>query len=93
MKNDVEFEKIDKFIILLENSGVGKIIESVNKKREKCKEKYGYNPFNLFVTIIFCFSKFKATIRNIEKKSIFDLRVIYIMEGKLPKHIVISEFK
>lgn len=88
----VEFEKIDKFILLLENSGVGKIIESVNKKREKCKGKYGYNTFNLFATIIFCFSKFKATIRNIEEKFIFDLRVIYIMEGKLPKHTVIGEF-
>ena len=32
-----EFEKIDKFMNLLENSGVGKIIESVKLKNNNCQ--------------------------------------------------------
>jgi len=88
----VEFEKIDKFMSLLENSGVGKIIEYVKIKDKKCKGRNGYNPFNLFATIIYCFVKFNATLRDIEDKFIFDLRVIYIMEGNIPAFNTIGEF-
>ena len=88
----VEFEKIEKFMIFLNNSGVGKIIASVKAKDKICKGNVGYNPFNLFAAIIYCFSKFKATLRDIEEKFIFDLRVIYIMEGQLPKHTIIGDF-
>ena len=87
-----EFEKIDKFMELLENSGVGKIIESVKQKKEKCKGATGYNPYNLFAMIIYCFSKFKATLRDIEDKCKFDMRVSYIMEGQIPDFSTISLF-
>ena len=79
----------------LNNSGVGKIIANVKNKDKICKGSkgsLGYNPFNLFAAIIYCFSKFKATLRNIEDKFIFDLRVIYIMEGQIPKHTIIGDF-
>lgn len=79
-----EYEKIDKFMNLLENSGVGKIIENVKLRDEKCKDRNGYNPYNLLATIIYCFSKFKGTLKDIEDKCIFDVRVWYIMEGKTP---------
>ena len=41
-----EYEKIDKFIELLNKSGIGKII----KKEQKEKGRNGYNPFNLIAT-------------------------------------------
>ena len=50
-----EYEKIDKFIEILNKSEIGKIIENVQKNTGR----RGYNPFNLVATIIFCFSKFK----------------------------------
>lgn len=87
-----EYEKIDKFMKLLENSGVGKIIEYVKLKNNKCKGRNGYNPYNLFATIIYCFSKFKGTLRDIEDKCIFDVRVRYIMEGKTPDYSSICLF-
>ena len=59
---DEEFKKIDKFMKLLENSGVAKYIEYVNKKTQYCKGRTGYNPYNLFAAIIYCFSKFKASL-------------------------------
>lgn len=87
-----EFKKIDKFMNLLENSGVGSIIESVKFKNEKCKGRLSYNPYNLFAAIIYCFANFNGTLRDIEDKCIFDIRVNYIMEGIIPDHSTIGNF-
>ena len=86
------FEKIDKFMNLLEKSGIGKIIEYVKLKDKKCKGRTGYNPYNLFAAIVYCFAKFDATLRDIEDKFIFDFRTIYIMEGNIPDHSTIGNF-
>ena len=88
----VEFEKIDKFMNLLEKSGVGEIIEHVKLKDKKCKGRTGYNPYNLFAAIVYCFAKFNATLRYIEDKCANDLRVIYIMEGNIPNYSTIGDF-
>ena len=72
---DEEFRKIDKFMEFLEKSGVGKIVESVKTKDKQCKGRKGYNPYNLFAMIIYCFAKFKASLRDIEDKCIFDFFV------------------
>ena len=89
---DEEFAKIDKFMEFLEKSGVGKIIESVKSKDIECKGRKGYYKYNLFAMIIYCFTKFKASLRDIEEKCIFDLRVLYIMEGNVPDHSIIGKF-
>lgn len=91
-KCSVEFQKIDEFVIFLEKSGVGKIIEYVKSYDKNCKGRNGYNPYNLFTAIIYCFAKFNATLRDIESKCIFDLRIIYIMEGNVPNYSVIGDF-
>ena len=87
-----EFKKIDKFMKFLEESRVSKIISNVKYKDKNCKGRKGYNPYNLFAMIIYCFAKFNATLRDIEDKCIFDLRVLYIMEGNIPKHTTIGDF-
>ncbi len=87
-----EFEKIDKFMELLDKSDVGEIIANVKVNDKKCKGKNAYNSYNLFAMIIYCFSFFTATLRDIEEKCIFDIRAIYIMEGNLPKHTTIGDF-
>ena len=87
-----EYKKIDEFMNFLEDSGVGKIIANVKYKDKNCKGRNGYNPFNLFAAIIYCFAKFNATLREIEDKCIFDLRVIYIMEGNIPDYSTIGIF-
>ena len=89
---DEEFQKIDKFMEFLKKSGVGKIIESVKSKDKQCKGRKGYNLYNLFAMIIYCFAKFKASLRDIEDKCIFDLRVLYIMEGNVPNYSIIGDF-
>lgn len=82
-----EFDKIDKFIGILNKSGIGKIIENVQKK----VGRKGYNPFNMVATIIYCFSKFKSSIREIENLCIFDLRVMYLMEQEQPSDSAIKD--
>lgn len=82
-----EYEKIDKFIEILNKSNIGILIE----KEIKCNGRTGYNPYNLVATIIYCFSQFKSSIREIEKLCIFDLRVIYIMEQEQPSDSTIKE--
>ena len=83
-----EYDKIDKFIEILNKSGIGKIIETEQNKNGR----KGYNPFNLVAAIIYCFSKFKSSIREIENLCSFDLRVIYIMEQKQPSDSSIKGF-
>lgn len=86
-----EFEKIDKFLSILEKSGVGKIIEK-EKKKKNYKGNTKYNPYNLFATILYCFAKFKGSLREIESLCEFDLRIIYIMEQLTPNYSEICLF-
>lgn len=72
-----EYEKIDKFMNLLENFRVAEIINSVKFNNKICKGRIGYNPYNLFAAIIYCFAKFKGTLRDIEDKCLFDVKVYY----------------
>ncbi len=87
-----EYEKINKFMAVLEKSEVSRIIKNVNLGKRKCKGRKGYKPYNLFAAIIYCFAFFKASLRDIEDKCIFDVRIIYIMEGQIPDHSVIGDF-
>lgn len=88
-----EFEKIDKFIEILNKSGTGKIIEQEQRKYKKSNAgNPEYNSFNLMATIIYCFSKFRSTVREIENLCKFDLRVIYLIEQNIPNHAIIGKF-
>ncbi len=88
-----EFEKIDNFLSLLEKSQVGRIIDIQNKKNKITSVgRKGYNPFNMFAMIIYCFSKFKSSLREIESLCQYDLRIIYIMEQQTPNYSEICLF-
>ena len=82
-----EYNKIDEFLKILDNSGIGIIIKKVQKE----VGRKGYNPFNLVATIIYCFSKFKGSLREIENLCQFDLRIIYLMEQQQPSDSSIKE--
>lgn len=86
-----EFEKIDKFMAILEKSEVGKVIEK-EKNKKKNQGNIKHNPYNLFATIIYCFAKFKGSLREIEDLSKFDLRIRYIMEEQELDHSEIGNF-
>lgn len=45
-----ELEKIDKFMKILQKSGIDKIIKNVNQDKNMCKGRAGYNPYNMMAT-------------------------------------------
>ena len=69
-----EMIKLDKFLLLLEESGVGKIIEEATKTDRSKGGRNPYNPYRLFATIIYGFSKHSGSLRKIEESINFDLR-------------------
>ena len=78
---------------ILEKSGVGKIIDKVYK--EEKKDRIGrnrINPFNMFAMIVYCFAKFRGSLRDMEDLCQYDLRIIYIMEQQTPDHSIIGKF-
>lgn len=90
---DEEFEKINKYLFILEKSGIGKIIEQERKYRKKSKVgRKEYNPFNLMATILYCFAMHKGSLREIEDLCRYDLRVIYLMEQETPSYKSICDF-
>ncbi len=87
-----EYEKIDKFISILQKSGINQIIESVNNNRENCKGRNSYNPYNMMATVLYCFSKFKSSVRELEELCYTDLRIIYLMEQCEPSYATFCDF-
>ncbi|MBO5183123.1 MAG: transposase [Bacilli bacterium] len=81
-----EFDKIDQFVLILNKSNIGSLIE----KEEKKNGRSDYNPYNLVATILYCFYNFKSSVREIEKLYIFDFRIIYLMQQEQPSHNVIK---
>ena len=78
---------------ILEKSGVGKIIEKTHKEDKKNNTgRKGFNPFNMFAMVVYCFAKFKGSLRDMEDLCQYDFRVIYIMEQQTPDHSIIGKF-
>lgn len=59
-----EREKIDTFLRLLEESGVGEIIYKETNKDRSLGGRNSYNPYRLFAAIIYAFSKHSGSLRN-----------------------------
>lgn len=92
-KLNEEFEKLDIFLYILEKSNVSKILEKANIDNKKNNVgRKGYNIYNLFATIVYCFTMHKGTLREIEDLCKYDLRIIYLMEQETPTYALISEF-
>ena len=89
--SDGEIQKIDYLAYILEKSNVGKLIEKENFKSSEIGRN-AYNPYKLFMAIIYCFAVHKGTLRNIEEMCKYDLRVNYILGQDTPSYKTIHEF-
>lgn len=87
-----EKEKLDKFLLILEESGIGQIIEQATKIDRSKGGRNPYNPYRLFATIVYAFSKHSGSLRKIEESIKFDLRFIYLMGNNKPSYVTISKF-
>ena len=83
--SDEEIQKIDFLLMILEKSGVGKLIEEAEYKSSKYGRK-PYDPYKLFAAIIYCFAVHKGTLRNCEEMIRYDLRLNYILAQETPSY-------
>lgn len=93
--NVEQSQKIDKFLSLLDRSGVCAYLEKEIKKNGPLEDKGGrptYNPYNLLAVILYNFAFNKGTLRDIEDKIRNDLRCIYIMQDSYPTYKSIGNF-
>lgn len=89
--NDEEFRKLVFLLEILEDSGVGKIIEKAGYKSSD-KGRQSHDVYNLFATIVFCFAMRSGSLREIEELCRYDVRAMYLMNWKVPSYKTVSEF-
>lgn len=87
-----EKEKLNKYLDILEDSGSGEIIERATSKDYKKGGNPGYDPYKMYATILYAFSKHSGSVRRIEESMNYDLRFLYLMEEKKPSYSTISRF-
>ena len=93
--SDIPFEekqKLDNYLQILEDSGVGKIIEGIIERQSDKGGRPPYNPYRLFAVIVYAFSKNHCSLRHIEESLKYDIRFMYLMEQKVPSYSTISRF-
>ena len=71
-----EREKMEKFLNLLDNSQVGKIIDKYIRNNTASGGRPGYNYYRLFATVLYGFAFDKFTLRELEEACKYDLRYI-----------------
>lgn len=90
---DVEEQtKIDKFLNLLENSGVAEILQSAADTQNKYGGRPRNNIYDMFAAVLYGFAMRSSTLRELESSCKHDLRFIYIMRGKRPDHSAFGNF-
>ena len=89
--SEKEKRKLDTFLEILERSNASKIIEK-EVTRDINVGRKSYNPYRLFASIIYGFSKHSGSVRSLEESLEFDLRFIYLMEQERPSYVTISKF-
>ena len=87
-----EREKMDRFLALLDGSGVGGVIDRYIKNNTPLGGRPGYDYYRLFATVLYGFAFDRYTLRELEEACMFDLRYIYLMEQEAPRPTMFSSF-
>lgn len=90
--NEKEKAKLDKYLEFLDETGVSKIIDEELNSSQETRGRNPFNPYKLFATIAYSFSKHSSSLRKIEESINYDLRFIYLMEQEHPSYVTISKF-
>ena len=87
-------EKIDKFIDLLEDSGVFEFIKENTNISDNIEQggRPRYSPYRLLTLISYNFAFGNGKLRDIEERCKYDLTCMYIMNNKAPTHMTICSF-
>lgn len=87
-----EREVLDEFLQLLEDSGIGRIIEENCSKNGETRGRKRVNPYRMFAAVLYGFSVHSGSLRKLEESMGNDLRFIYLMEQERPSYAAISLF-
>lgn len=87
-----EQAKLDKYLLMLERSGVGKILQNAKDDRMLAGGRPRFNRYDMFATILYGFAFRSATLRELETSCKYDLRFIYLMEQEQPTYTVFSTY-
>lgn len=87
-----EREKLDKFLLILDKSGVSKFFShrDIHDLDKGGRPHYSY--YDLFATILYGFAFNSPTLRQLETSCKYDLRYFYLMEQDRPKHSAFGNF-
>ena len=85
-----EEEKLYRFLLLLENSGVSKFFPNKDGYARKGRLHYSY--YDMFATILYGFAFDSPTLRDLEESCKYDLRYFYLMQQKRPKHTSFKDY-
>ena len=85
--DEEERGRIDAFLGLLEDSGVGRIILSAVKSGTGKGGRPARDHCLLFAAILYAFAFSKASLRDIESLTRYDLRFAYIMGNAVADHV------
>ena len=73
-------ELLNRFLLMLENSGVGEIIQKYVKNDTELGGRPNCNYHRLFAAILYGFAFDRFTLRELEDAFQYDLRYIYLMD-------------
>lgn len=82
--------KIDKFLELLDNSGVASVL-----KNEEAEQEIGrpeIDSFRMFACILYGFAMNSTSLRELETSCRYDTRFMYIMNQVSPSHITFGRY-
>ena len=87
-----EQAKIDRYLRMLNKSGVAGILGSVKEKDNNFGGRPSYDIYNLFSTILYGFAFGTGTLRDLESSCKNDLRYLYLMQEEIPTYRTICNF-
>lgn len=82
--------RIDRFLSLLDSSGVGGILSRTKQSSNMGRPEA--DPFQLFACILYGFALGDASLRELETSCRYDVRYMYIMDGRTPSHMAFGRF-
>ena len=85
-----ERRKIDSFLGLLEDSGIGPIILSGVRSGTAKGGRPPSDYCHIFAAVLYAFAFSKATLRDIESLTRFDLRFAYITRKEVVDHVTVG---
>ncbi len=81
-----EREKLDKYLAMLERSGVGKVLQETKADQKFEGGRPSFNRYNMFAAVLYGFAFGASTLRELESACRNDLRFIYLMEQERPSY-------